>query len=439
MNDKSGSLKPEDYARIRKTAASLQEEMSDFLSAFLRIESENPPGNRYRECCEFLGEKMESLGCAVDIHEIPEAELADLAEESRGYPRYVVIGRTGTRGPVLHFSGHYDVVPAGDHWTVDPYGGIVKDGKIYGRGASDMKSGVAAQIYALEVLQKAGYRLKGSYVSSGVPDEETGGTTGMGWLVGSGLLTSNNTDYCIITEPLDPDRYCLGHRGTLWFSLELEGIQSHGSMPSEGLNPIDAAKELLQRIDVQIRPGLEKESAYPVAPVSSRKSTLACTMIEAGSKVNTIPSTCKLSFDWRLIPEDSVQEAKESLLKICDDLVEEKKITRYSYRPIVEVDPNWVTEEQHLVQTLKACGKQMLGIDMQPVVSPGMHDQRFATREGGLQASIVYGPGRLTQAHKSDEHIAIQDFLDGVSVMAAVALELLGFEKETDPEANETG
>lgn len=427
MSDKPMQLTAEDFARIRETAQALEPEMTQFLQEFLRIESENPPGNRYLECAEFLGEKMKAIGCDVEIHEVPDEVLADLAVESQGYPRYIVIGQTGTQRPRLHFSGHYDVVPAGEHWTVPPYGGVLQDGKIYGRGASDMKSGIVAQIFALEVLTKAGYTLEGSYVSSGVPDEETGGTTGTGWLVGRGLLTNENTDYCIITEPLDPDRYCLGHRGTLWFSIVLEGIQSHGSMPGEGLNSIEAASELLQRIRTQIQPALETESMHPVAPKSSAKSTLACTMIEAGSKVNTIPSSCTLTFDWRLIPEDSVAEAKSKILAICEDLVSEGFAVGYQYKPIVEVEPNLVSEDQHLVDVIKHCGRKLLGRDMQPVISPGMHDQRFVSREGGLQASVVYGPGRLTQAHKSDEHIEVQDLVDGVCVMAAVTLELLGF------------
>lgn len=417
--------------RIRASAEALRPRMEAFLSDLLKIDTENPPGRNYEQCVRFLGEKMRSLGCEVEYVEAPEEALASLPEESKGFPRYIVVGTyKGTRErPAIHFSGHYDVVPAGGGWTVDPYGGLIADGKIYGRGASDMKSGIVAQIFALETLQHAGISLKGSFVSSAVPDEETGGQAGMGHLVRSGGLTKENTDYCIITEPLDPDMICLGHRGTLWFTLAFKGVQSHGSMPSEGLNPIEGMRRLLERIDLRIRPRLERVSTYPVSPEKSRKSTLCITTIQAGSKVNTIPDTCSASFDWRLIPEQSVDWAKGEILSICDDLVREGVIREYAYTPIVEANPTMVDENQPLVDALKICGKAVLGKEMGINFSPGMDDQRFAVHEGGLGATVVYGPGRLALAHKSDEHIAIDDLVKGVEIMAAVAAELLGTEE----------
>ncbi len=417
--------------RIHASAEALRPRMEAFLSDFLKIDTENPPGRNYERCVRFLGEKMASLGCAVEYIEVPEEALASLPEESKGFPRHIVVGTyKGTRErPAIHFSGHYDVVPAGGGWTVDPYGGLISGGKVYGRGASDMKSGIAAQIFALETLQHAGVRLKGSFVSSAVPDEETGGQTGMGYLVRSGGLTKENTDYCIVTEPLDPDMICLGHRGTLWFTLTFKGVQSHGSMPSEGLNPIEGMRALLERIDRRIRPRLERVSAYPVSPERSRKSTLCITTIQAGSKVNTIPDTCSASFDWRLIPEQSVEWAKGEILSICDDLVREGVILDYDYTPIIEADPAMVDENQPLVDALKRCGKAVLGKEMGINFSPGMDDQRFVVHEGGLEAAVVYGPGRLALAHKSDEHIDVDDLVKGVKIMAAVAAELLGTEE----------
>jgi succinyl-diaminopimelate desuccinylase len=417
--------------RIRASAETLRPSMEAFLCDFLRIDTENPPGRNYERCVRFLGEKMASLGCDVEYIEVPEEALASLPEESKGWPRHIVIGTyRGTRErPAIHFSGHYDVVPAGGGWTADPYGGRSVGGKIYGRGASDMKSGIVAQIFALETLLHAGIRLKGSFVSSAVPDEETGGETGTGYLVRSGRLTKETADYCIITEPLDPDMICLGHRGTLWFTLAFKGVQSHGSMPSEGLNPIEGMRALLERIDQHIRPELERVSKYPVSPERSRKSTLCITTIQAGTKVNTIPDTCTASFDWRLIPEQSVEWAKGRILSICDELVREGVILEYIYTPVIEANPTMVEESQPLVDALKRCGKAVLGKEMGINFSPGMDDQRFAVHEGGIGAAVVYGPGRLALAHKSDEHISLDDLVNGVEIMAAVAAEMLGTEE----------
>ena len=417
--------------RIKASAESLRLPMAAFLGDFLKIDTENPPGRNYEKCVRFLGEKMNSLGCEVEYVEVPEEGLAALPPESRGRPRYLVLGtfRGKEPRPVLHFSGHYDVVPPGGGWTVDPWGGQVIDGKVYGRGASDMKSGIVAQIFALEALQRAGIALRGTYVSSAVPDEETGGETGMGWLVRSGRLTAANTDYCIITEPLDPDKICLGHRGGLWFTLTLKGLQSHGSMPSEGLNPIEGMRALLEDVDRRIRPQLERISRYPINPEGSRKSTLAVTTIEAGSKVNTIPDRCSAGFDWRLIPEQAVEWAKGEILSLCEGLVKRGVILGYDYSPVLEARPTAVTENQLLVDVLKDCGRALQGRNMEICFSPGFDDQRFAVHEGGLEATVVYGPGRLALAHKSDEHIDLDDLVAGTAVMAATAAELLGVEE----------
>jgi succinyl-diaminopimelate desuccinylase len=425
-------LNQEQLLLIKNTTKELESEAVQFLSDFIKIETENPPGNNYLECVKFLGKKMEELGCEVEYVEVPEEGLEKLAPESRGYPRYLVIGKYKgeSERPLIHFSGHYDVVPKGGGWTKDPYGGIVEDHKIFGRGASDMKSGVAAQIMALQVLQKAGFKLKGTYVSSGVPDEESGGHTGMGWMVSSGRLNSSNTDYCVITEPLDPDKICLGHRGTVWFTLTFTGIQSHGSMPSEGLNPIEAMKEFLNRVDERIRPQQEVISKYPIEPEQSRKSTLAVTMMHAGSKINTVPDTCSASFDWRLIPEKTTDWAKKEIIDICEELKKEKLILDYRMDIVNEANPTIVPEDQKIVDVFKYTGENLLGKKMGINFSPGYDDQRFVVHQGKLEAAILYGPGRLTQAHKSDEHIDIKDYLDGISVMAASTAELLGFEVE---------
>ena len=117
--------------RIRASAEALRPRMEAFLSDFLKIDTENPPGRNYERCVRFLGEKMQSLGCEVEYIEVPEEALDSLPEESKGFPRYIVVGTyKGTRErPAIHFSGHYDVVPAGGGWTVDPYRGLVEIGR----------------------------------------------------------------------------------------------------------------------------------------------------------------------------------------------------------------------------------------------------------------------------------------------------------------------
>ena len=139
----------------------------------------------------------------------------------------------------MHLNGHFDVVPAGDGWTVDPFGGVVRDGRLYGRGACDMKAGIAAAVYAAEAIRRAGIELPGTIEISGTVDEESGGLAGVrGWPNMAGCR-AGRTDYVIIPEPLDVDRVCIGHRGVYWFEVEAHGRIGHGSMPFLGASAIE--------------------------------------------------------------------------------------------------------------------------------------------------------------------------------------------------------
>ena len=124
---------------------------------------------------------------------------------------------------------------------------------------------------AAYALQKAGLKLKGTLIASATPDEETGGQAGVGYMVEQGYFTRESTDYCVITECLDVDKVCIGHRGTLWFEIDITGRQSHGSMPSEGVNALEFAQRLMQAIDEDIRPLIAEPTPLPVQPPAAGK------------------------------------------------------------------------------------------------------------------------------------------------------------------------
>ena len=425
-------LSEEVVKRVIQAVEDLKPDMAVFLRDFIRIETENPPGNNYEECTQFLGDRMKSLGCDVTYVKVPAELQSHILPDSLQYPRISVIGKMKGENerPLIHFSGHYDVVPAGQGWDFPPYEAIMQDNIIYGRGASDMKSGVAAQIFIMETIKRCQFKLIGTLVSSSTPDEETGGELGMGYLTKSGWLTKDNTDYCIITEPLDYDRICIGHRGTFWFKIIVKGIQSHGSMPSEGHNAISGMLRVLNAIEEKIKPQLQKKSQYNISPPAARYSTLSTTMIAAGTKVNTIPNECSASFDWRLIPEQSVDWAKNEIITICDRLKVKGDLLDYDIQTILEVDPTVVEEDQRIINAFKSAGNKILGKEMEINLSPGMDDQRFVVKNGGLTQTIVYGPGRLTQAHKINESIDMGEFAETVKIMTLATLELIGFKEE---------
>jgi len=427
VTGRAGTRQSDAAALIGRAVDDLADEMVEFLREIVRIPTENPPGANYPQCASAIGRAMAEAGLDVRTVDVPPDLLLCLAPHGMGLPRPSVIGRLPGAGdrPLLHLTGHYDVVPAGGGWSVDPYAGEIRGGNLYGRGACDQKSGIAAQVFAVKALRKTGLPLAGTILCSATPDEETGGFAGLGYLVDRGILSRENTDFCVITECLDVDSICLGHRGTLWLELETRGRQCHGSMPSEGVNAIAKMIFLLEAIRREILPGLDQESRHPIMPPACRKGSLSVTMMEGGTKVNVLPDSCRASLDWRLIPESSVRAARQSLDSLCARLGREDPDFHCDVREILAVEPTLVPSDTKVVRAFQEAGLAVRGEPMRFSISPGSDDQKFVVQKAGLDQCIVYGPGPLSVAHKSNEFQPIGDLVEGAKIMALAAWKLV--------------
>lgn len=417
--------------RILNEVDGLRDEIVEFLVNLIRIPTENPPGLNYPEIAEFIGKKMNELGYDVEYVEVPAErfpELVPFAEPK--YRRVNVVAReSGGRRPVLHFNGHTDVVPAGSGWSVPPYDGIVRDEKIYGRGASDMKSGIAAMIYAVEAIRRAGYKLNGSVEFSFVVDEETTGVKNAGsyYLVEKGYISKDAVDYVIITEPLNVDRVCIGHRGAIWWKLKIFGKQAHGSMPYLGINAAHKAASLLHLIEHFLIPKLkERITKYNVVPEEAKKSSISLGVIRCGTKINTVPEECVLELDRRFSPEEDIDDVREEFTKILKALESIDPEFKYEVQEIYYSNSVIVPEDQPLVKVLEDSIRKVLNVTSPKVLSPGTDDQRFFVNNAGISSTVVYGPGRLELAHTVDEYIDIKDLINGTKVLAITTAKLLG-------------
>jgi|YelNatPaOPRAMG01_1025707.scaffolds.fasta_scaffold04439_13 succinyl-diaminopimelate desuccinylase len=417
--------------RILKEVDALQDELIEFLRDLIKIPTENPPGTNYPEIAGLIGKRMSDLGYEVDFVEVPPERFPELVPfaEPR-YRRINVLARLKgvEERPCLHFNGHYDVVPAGSGWSVPPYDGVLKDGRIYGRGASDMKSGIAAMVYAVEAIRRAGYKLRGTVEFSFVPDEETTGVKNAGtyYLVEKGYISKNRTDYVIITEPLNVDRICIGHRGAVWWKLRIYGKQAHGAMPYRGINAAYKAATLLHLIEHYLAPRLkERITKYNVVPEEAKKSSISLGIIKCGTKVNTVPELCTLEFDRRFIDED-IDDVRREFHAFLESLKLIDPEFKYDLEETYHAKPVIVPENQPLVKTLEESVIEVLGAVPPKVLSPGTDDQRFIVNDAGINAAVVYGPGRLELAHVVDEYISVDDLINGTKVLALTTSKLLG-------------
>jgi succinyl-diaminopimelate desuccinylase len=324
-----------------------------------------------------------------------------------------------------------DVVPVGPGWSTNPFGGEIRNGRIFGRGASDMKGGIAAQIYAVEAIRRVGLQLQGTVEQSGVVDEESTGNrnAGMGYLVERGYISSERTNYVVITEPLNVDNICLGHRGAIWGEITTFGRQSHGSTPEQGINAIEHMASFIDEVTYELKPRLlQRLNRQPVVPTSASAASISFNMVQGGTNVNSVPDGCTVAFDRRLVIDEKLDDARCELQAILDRLASTIPGFRYSYKERYATLPTWVSANTPLVHAFTSAIQEVIGRTPGYVSSPGTDDQRFVVRNAGIEQCIVYGPGEITQAHIVDESLALDDLLTAIKVMALATATLLGVE-----------
>ena len=415
--------------RVLREVEQLADEAVGFTSDLIRIPTVNPPGEFYEDCARFIGGHLAALG-----HEVEYFEAEGRPEHTTRHPRVNVVGtRHGLRArPTLHLNGHFDVVPAGEGWTVDPFGGLVRDGKIYGRGSCDMKAGIAAAVYAVEAVRRAGVALPGTVEVSGTVDEESGGFAGVAWLAEHGRLSPTRTDYCIIPEPLNVDRICVGHRGVYWFEVAARGHIAHGSMPFLGASAIDGMGRLLQAIRDELTPRLAaRRTDVPVVPDGARAATLNVNGIFGGQPVDGIQTpcvadVCRAVFDRRFLLEEGFDATKLEIEALLDRMRTLEPRVQFALRDLMVVHPTRTPDDSPVIAALQGGIDRVLGRRAELIASPGTYDHKHVARIAGVPHCVAYGPGELEQAHQPDEYTRVDDLVNSTKVLALSVLDLTG-------------
>lgn len=408
-----------------------RDDLLDLTRQLVRIPTVNPPGDAYTACAELIGRRLAARGFAVEY-----LRAAGVPGDSDRHPRTNVVARVqGTRpGPCVHFNGHIDVVEPGSGWTIDPFAGVVRDGRVYGRGTCDMKGGIAASIVAAEAILDEGLRFPGAIEISGTVDEETGGFAGVGWLAGRGYFSRPRVDHVIIPEPLQVDRVCLGHRGVWWAEIEMRGRIAHGSMPFLGVNAIRGMAAFLAKVEAELYPALDRRrTRMPVVPEEARASTLNFNSVHGGLAEGydgypapLVAESCRLVIDRRFLIEERLDEVKREVLDLLERTIRERPGLSYRLREIMTFEPTLTDPDAPVVQALDAEIARVLGRPAVHIASPGTYDQKHVARVGHLHDCVAYGPGLLELAHQPDEYVVIDDMVASAKVMAAAALRLLG-------------
>ncbi len=347
----------------------------DLTRKLIAFDTINPPGDEL-DCATFLAELLESAGFQITLH-----------DWKRRRPNLIAT-LPATEAPVrdaLVYSGHLDTVPLGQaDWSVDPFAGEIREGRLYGRGTSDMKSGVAACVMAglalaREPVRRAEVRL---ILSAG---EETGCEGVLALADRPGIL--GTCDALIVAEPTD-NRPFVGHKGALWVQLVHKGVTAHGSMPEKGVNAIFGACksiEVLRGFDFGVTPH----------PVMGGPSLNVGNMI-AGLNVNSVPDRAQVGIDIRSTVGQTNAQIKAQLATLLGDEVQ--------IVPMTDMDHVYTDPETPWIQRVFSVVRDVTGTDPTVATASYFTDASVLKPAMGNPATLIMGPGAMAMAHQTDEY-----------------------------------
>jgi succinyl-diaminopimelate desuccinylase len=367
----------------------------ELTKRLVRASSVNPPGGT-REVVEILAGVLEPAGF----------RLSRLDTPGQGENLVAVLPGNGGK-PALCFTGHMDTVPLGEAtWSIDPFGGVELNGLVYGRGVSDMKSGLAAMTAG--VLPLAGVSGRSSDIVMLFTAGEEVGCQGALDLASSGLLP-DRAGALVVGEPTD----CLpglGHKGVLWLRADFTGKSAHGSMPDAGENAILKAARAAVALE-KIFAGL------PAAP-GLGAATVNVGVISGGGKINMVPDSAYLEIDLRCLPGQNHDEVERKALDMCGHGTLLRRLTDF---PAVLTDANDPWVERVLALFAREAGKRP-----EPRYLSYFTDASVLTRAMGEPPTLFFGPGPARQAHQTDEFCPVADIRRAAALCEAIAREWVG-------------
>jgi succinyl-diaminopimelate desuccinylase len=349
----------------------------------LRFDTVNPPG-RERDCARHAGAMLQEWGYQVDYHEYADSRTSVIAR----------VGGNDARAP-LCLTGHLDVVPLGARaWSRDPFSGETDGDKLYGRGASDMKAGVAAILLAARGMARKLAGTPGVVIVLTAAEE--GGCIGSARLVETKLL--GKAGAMVVGEPTS-NYPLVGHKGSIKFYARFQGVSAHGSMPHLGVNAIYKAAKALGMLEAF-------DFSVPAHPIMG-KPTLNVGTIEGGNTVNAVPDSARIGVDIRTVPGMNhaglIGELRRRLgdadLEIFSDL-----------------DPVWTEPQQDWVRRVFEICKPYVQERLEPRTAPYMTDAANLLRVYAGAPTVVLGPGEAAMAHQTDEYCSMERIRESVSI-----------------------
>lgn len=384
------------------------EELVQLTQTLIKIPSHKDTPGREKEVAEYIYNFCRENGLEAELQKV-DGERCNVLAYLKG----------DGKGRSLMLNGHTDTVPP-YNMTVDPFGAEIKDGCIFGRGAVDMKGALACMLTAMLALKRSGAKLKGDVVFAGVIGEEER-SEGTEYIVKSGL----KTDGAIVGEPSNYE-YAIGHRGLEWLEIVIKGKAAHGGVPHLGVNAIEKAAVLINKIKKELYPRLEERFNEYMGP-----SVMNFGVIEGGSQPSTVADKCSIKIDRRYIPGETV----ETVLKEYQDIIDAIKAEDPEFdAEIIRMPNNMLTldhlplmtpPEDPIVLAVRESIKEVIGREPEITRRRGWTDAALLSNFAKIP-TVVFGPGDISYSHTKDERVKIVDLEKAVDIYSRVIQRFCG-------------
>jgi acetylornithine deacetylase/succinyl-diaminopimelate desuccinylase family protein len=397
------------------------DEQVRFLQALVQVPTDTPPGNNAPHA-ERTAELLQAWGFDAEKHPVPAQAVHDYGLQSI---TNLIVRRRYGEGRTIALNAHGDVVPPGEGWSHDPYGGEIVDGKLYGRAAAVSKCDFSTFTFAVRALEAAGLPLKGGVELHFTYDEEFGGEMGPGWLLQQGLtkpdlMIAAGFSYQVVTA----------HNGCLQLEVTVQGEMAHAAIPDSGTDALQGAVHILQALYrlnadyLQVTSKVEGIT-HPYLNVGQ---------ISGGTNTNVLPGKVVFKLDRRMIPEENPAEVEADIRRVIAEAAASFQPPRGGQALQVDVRRMLLANAMvplagnaPLVQALQRHGEQVFGEPIPAVGTPLYTDVRLYVERG--IPGVIYGAGprtvRESNAKRADEHIVLEDLRRATQVVARALADLL--------------
>ena len=404
--------------QLRKAISSYEAEMTEFTKRLIEIPTENPPGTAYRACVDLIAGKLAEIGLECTLVEVPADRPGATGSDGEGPPGYCLLSSYGAGEDVLYFHGHYDVVPASSREQLQPY---VRNANLFGRGSSDMKSGLAAMIAAVKAIKACGIELRGKIGLTIVPDEETGGWRGSRYLEEAGLLGQHGIG--MLTPEPTGGVVWNANRGAISLRVRVKGKPAHVGLHYQGVNAFERMLTVADALFDLKREVMGRHTRFNITPEAARASILMMGgQCAGGTNFNLVPSEFAFTVDRRINPEEDLAVEKQRLIELFDRLRQQG--VELEVEILQEAPSAGADDGDPVAVALARSIETVTGERAVFEMCPGLLENRWYARRG--VPAFAYGPGLLTVSHGPHEFVPLKNIPACALIYALTAIELLG-------------